>query len=89
MLVYFGSGFCREILLYFERRLEKFGRPLRSLKPYTLIRHTEFCKEARPGSKWQLLRIMSSIPFSKNLYTYLFTKKEYITVLLTSTIQRQ
>jgi len=27
--------------------------------------------------------------FTKNIYTYLFTKKGYITVQLTSTVQRQ
>jgi len=36
-------------------------------------------------SNWWTL--WTNIFFTKNIYTYLFTKKEYITVLLTSTVQ--
>jgi len=56
----------------------------------TTFRHTEFRKYEKPGSKQKLVDIMSYVSFfTKNVFTYLFTKKEYITAQLASTLQRQ
>ena len=44
----------------------------------------------KPGRKYKLLDIVGYMSFfTKNEYAYLFTMKEYITVQLTSAIQRQ
>jgi len=45
--------------------------------------HTELRKYKKPGPKYQLVDIMNYVSiFTKNVYTYLFTKKKCISVQL-------
>jgi len=55
----------------------------------TTTRHAEFRKYETPGAKQQLVEIMGYMSFyQKRLHDFL-TKKEYITVKLTSRVQCQ
>jgi len=55
----------------------------------TTIENTEFSLYEIPSPKHQLVDIMGYITsFTKNVYTYLLTKEDYITVQFTSRVQR-